>query len=182
MKLTDCLPEIINIDSDTPEEVDITNTNFQRFSCSIEVASKIYSHRVDSLHDLALYFNKSLTTNEEEHENNEGEPEQQEAEDTRAVHYRRTIKSNTIEEDETKLNKSLKDIVGIYTDPMFIHMRRNLKGRPILKSGSDPKQQWLMSLTNMHIHSYRLCLRVYSRHYLRLLFYLLERTIHYYNG
>lgn len=130
MKLTECLPEIINIDSDTPEEVDVTQTNFQRFSCSIEVASKIYSHRVDSLHDSAFHFNKSLTTSEEEHENNEGEPEQEEAED-RAVHYRRIIKSNTIEEDETKLNKSLKDIAGIYTDPMFIHMRRNLKGMQI---------------------------------------------------
>ena len=129
MKLTECLPDIIYIDSDTPEEVDITMTNFQLFSCSIEVASKIYSHRVDSLHDLAFHFNKSLTTNEEqEYENNEGEPGQEEAEDTRAVHYRRIIKSNTIEEDETKLNKSLKDIVGIYTDPMFIHIRRNLKG------------------------------------------------------
>jgi len=132
LKLTECLPEIINVDSDTPEEVDFTKTNFQRFSCNIEVASKIYSHRVDSLHDLAFHFNKSLTTNEEEHENNEREqkPGQGEAED-RAVHYRRIVKSNTIEEDETKLNKSLKDIVGIYTDPMFIHMRRNLKGTPI---------------------------------------------------
>jgi hypothetical protein len=138
LRLTECLPEIINIDSDTPEEVDITKTNFQRFSCSIEVASKIYSHRVDSLHDLAFHFNKSLTTNEEEHENNEGEPDQEEAEGTRAVNYRRIVKSNTIEEDETKLNKSLKDIVGIYTDPMFIHMRRNLKGMQLA---------WLSELT-----------------------------------
>lgn len=130
MKLTECLPEIINIDSDTPEEVDITKTNFQRFSCSIEAASKIYSHRVDSLHDLALYFNKYLTTNEEEHENNRSNEGELEREDSRAINYRR-LKSNTIEEDETKLNKSLKDIMGIYTDPMFIHMRRNLKGTPI---------------------------------------------------
>jgi hypothetical protein len=145
LKLTECLPEIINIDSDTPEEVDITKTNFQRFSCSIEAASKIYSHRVDSLHDLAFHFNKSLTTNEEERENNEREPEQEEAEDTRAVHYRRTIKSNTIEEDETKLNKSLKDIVGIYTDPIFIHMRRKLKGTQLCSCRILTNIHYLMS-------------------------------------
>lgn len=68
-------------------------------------------------------------TNEEEYDNNEGGQErEEEAEDPGSVSYRRTVKSNTIEEDQTKLNKSLKDIVGVYTDPMFIHMRRNLKG------------------------------------------------------
>ena len=186
MKLTECLPEIINIDSDIPEEVDITKTNFQRFSCSIEAASKIYSHRVDSLHDLALYFNKSLTGNEE-HENshtNEGESERgEQVEDSRTINYRRSIKSCTIEEDETKLNKSLKDIVGIYTDPMFIHMHRNLKGTGKKKKDlvccvrSEPNHE-----TNITIFTKnRLCLGVYIRHYFSLLFYLLERTVHDYD-
>jgi hypothetical protein len=129
LKLTECLPEIINVDSDTPES-DIENTNFQRFSCSLEAASKIYSHRVDSLHDLALYFNKSLTNTDEENENkriNERGLEQ-EPEEVPAVNHRR-IKSKTIEEDETKLNISMNLIKGIYTDPIVIHMNRTLKGR-----------------------------------------------------
>jgi hypothetical protein len=124
LKLTECLPEIIIVDSDTPD-VDITSTNFQRFSCSLEAATKIYSHRVDSLHDLALYFNKSLTnTDEESNRINEGGLLEREAEDK----DHRRIKSKTIEEDETKLNISLKVIKGIYTDPTVIHMNRTLKG------------------------------------------------------
>jgi len=129
LKLTECIPEIINIDSDTPD-VDITSTNFQRFSCSIEAASKIYSHRVDSLHDLVLYFNKSLTTTGKEHENNRANEGEQE--EDRAI-YSRHVKSKTIEEDERNLNKSLNDIKGIYTDPMVIHMSRKLKGKFILR-------------------------------------------------
>ncbi len=141
MKLTECLPEIIDVDTDTPD-ANITNTNFQRFSCSIEAASKIYSHRVDSLHDLALHFNKSLTTSEC-HESkagaNEGEQEQQEKD---KVLSRLREQSNTIEEDETKLTKPLKDIMGRYTDPIFIHMRRNLKGTHICASFVGSKESF----------------------------------------
>jgi hypothetical protein len=90
------------VDSDTP--IDGISTNFQRFSCSIEAASKIYSHRVDSLHDLALYFNKSLTSDGNDITGGEyvieGETNQNSTLGYKLL-LRNRVKSKTIEEDES---------------------------------------------------------------------------------
>ena len=137
MKLTECLPEIINIDCDTPpEEVNITKTNFQRFSCSIEAASKIYSHRVDSLHDLALYFHKSLIGSEDNDnmqltgevlaEQDVGEANQNNT--TLKKLMRNRGKSKTIVEDEKLLNRPRKDGYRLAYDPLFIKLGEIIAG------------------------------------------------------
>jgi hypothetical protein len=135
LKLTECLPEIINVDFDTPD-VDITNTNFQRFSCSIEAASKIYSHRVDSLHDLALYFHKSLISGDDDNNNNmrlTGEDASDLGEANQSTMtlnklLRNRGKSKTIEEDEKLLNRPHKDGYRQPYDPLFLRLGEIIAG------------------------------------------------------